>query len=112
MDGDQLIQWMDINLYIGPANSKVRSIATWATHHSRSGTTNAMPELYRPWGGFANSTKKNKIEHGEMTEQIQMPRREFKEPKLTFKDANRRTARSFFFILSLLAATFICKAIE
>ena len=34
-----------------------------------------------------------------------------KEPCLTFKDANRRTARSFFFILSLLAATFICKAI-
>ena len=71
-----------------------------------------LGQSYIDLGGVLQTVHQNKIEHGEMTEQIQMPRREFKEPKLTFKDANRRTARSFFFILSLLAATFICKAIE
>ena len=110
---------MDINLYSGwisTYTSDPQIQKSEASPHGRRTTQGVVRQMlgqsYIDLGGVLQTVHQNKIEHGEMTEQIQMPRREFKEPKLTFKDANRRTARSFFFILSLLAATFICKAIE
>ena len=56
-------------------------------------------QSYIDLGGVLQTVHQNKIEHGEMTEQIQMPRRECQRTKIDFQGREPPYGKIFLFYI-------------